>query len=71
MFLFIYLLSVKVLASWKIFKSGDMTGDWKFAETRIVAVDECSMVSLELFHWLIKYLRSGSVLQKIVLLGKL
>jgi len=46
-----------------------MLGVWKFAETRIVAVDECSMVSLELFHWLIKYLRSGSMLQKIVLLG--
>ena len=36
-----------------------------------MAVDECSMVSIELFHWLLKYLKEGSRLRKIVLLGRL
>jgi hypothetical protein len=61
----------QVLASYKLFKSSDQdtSGPWKFAETQIVAVDECSMVSVELFHWLLKYLVEGSDLRKIVLLG--
>jgi ATP-dependent exoDNAse (exonuclease V) alpha subunit len=61
------------LASYKLFKSNEnnehSSGPWKFAETEIVAIDECSMVSVELFHWLLKYLLEGSDLQRIVLLG--
>jgi ATP-dependent exoDNAse (exonuclease V) alpha subunit len=63
------------LASYKLFKSNETSdnefgsGPWKFADTEIVAIDECSMVSVELFHWLLKYLLEGSGLQRIVLLG--
>ena len=47
----------------------DQEGEWKFAQTRVCAVDECSMVSLELFASLIKCLQQASRLTKIVLLG--
>ena len=47
----------------------DQGGEWKFAQTRVCAVDECSMVSLELFASLIKCLQQASRITKIVLLG--
>merc|ERR1719376_177920 len=43
--------------------------EWKFCKTQIVAVDESSMVSLELFSHLLSALRKSSRLRKIVLLG--
>ncbi len=67
------LLNRQVLASYKLYRSNcasEKTSEpWKFGETQILAVDECSMVSVELFHWLLKYLVEGSRLRKIVLLG--
>jgi len=59
----------QILASYKTWRGGGMESPWKFATTRVVAVDECSMVSIEIFSLLIKYLQSGSRLQKVVLLG--
>ena len=61
---------------WLLQKSGDSkleggttVGEWKFAQTRICAVDECSMVSVVLFSSLIECLQKASCLTKIVLLG--
>ena len=59
----------QVLASYKLWRSGTQEQPWKFAETRVVAVDECSMVSIEIFHLLLKYLLEGAHLAKLVLLG--
>ena len=62
--------------SWRLKKSGEdqsgggtSVGEWKFAETRVCAVDECSMVSVVLFSSLIECLQKASCLTKIVLLG--
>ena len=46
----------QVLASYKLWRSGSREQPWKFAETRVVAVNKCSMVSIEIFHLLLKYL---------------
>ena len=59
----------QVLASYKLWRVGTQEQPWKFASTRVVAVDECSMVSIEIFHLLLKYLLEGAHLSKIVLLG--
>ena len=59
----------QVLASYKLWRSGTQEQPWKFADTRVVAVDECSMVSIEIFHLLLKYLLEGAHLAKLVLLG--
>ena len=59
----------QILASYKLWRSGEQTNPWKFAATRVVAVDECSMVSIEIFQFLLKYLIEGSRLAKVVLLG--
>ena len=59
----------QVLASYKLWRSGSQEQPWKFGETRVVAVDECSMVSIEVFHFLLKYLLEGAHLAKLVLLG--
>ena len=59
----------QILSSYKLWRSGQQMSPWKFAETRIVAVDECSMVSIEIFQFLLKYLIEGSNLTKVVLLG--
>ena len=50
-------------------EAGTVIGEWKFAQTRICAVDECSMVSVVLFSSLIECLQKASCLTKIVLLG--
>ena len=62
--------------SWLLQKFGESSKDgstvvseWKFAETRICAVDECSMVSVVLFSSLIECLQKASCLTKVVLLG--
>ena len=34
----------QVLASYTLWRSGGQEQPWKFGETRVVAVDECSMV---------------------------
>ena len=54
-----------------MYKMSDKTGVWKFSTTTILAVDECSMVSIELFYLLLKCLNEGSQLQKIVMMGEL
>jgi len=59
----------QILASYKLWRAGEKASPWKFSTTRVVAIDECSMVSIELFSFLIKYLRADSRLQKVVLLG--
>ena len=59
----------QVLASYKLWVQGEKSNPWKFAATRIVAVDECSMVSPEVFQFLLKYLVEGSQISKVVLLG--
>merc|ERR1719233_811257 len=59
----------QILSSFKLWRSGEQMNPWKFGETRVVAVDECSMVSIEIFQFLLKYLIEGSSLEKIVLLG--
>jgi ATP-dependent exoDNAse (exonuclease V) alpha subunit len=59
----------QVLASYKLWRTGGQEQPWKFGETRVVAVDECSMVSIEIFHLLLKYLLEGSALAKVVVLG--
>ena len=59
----------QVLASYKLWRVGTQEQPWKFASTRVVAVDECSMVCIEIFHLLLKYLLEGAHLSKIVLLG--
>ena len=63
------LFAPQVLASYKLWRAGAQEQPWKFGVTRVVAVDECSMVSIEIFHWLLKYLLEGAGLQKLVLLG--
>ena len=46
-----------------------MKSPWKFSQVQIIAVDECSMVATEIFHWLLGNLIEGARLRKIVLLG--
>ena len=58
----------QVLASYRAFKKEE-NNEWKFSETQVLAVDECSMVSLELFSQLLIPLLRDSTLTKIVLLG--
>jgi len=59
----------QILSSYKLWRTGEQMNPWKFGATRVVAVDECSMVSIEIFQFLLKYLIEGSRLSKIVLLG--
>eukprot|EP00092_Neocalanus_flemingeri_P026030 GFUD01028215.1.p1 GENE.GFUD01028215.1~~GFUD01028215.1.p1 ORF type:complete len:1265 (+),score=407.13 GFUD01028215.1:55-3849(+) len=59
----------QILASYKLWRTGEQLNPWKFGATRVVAVDECSMVSIEIFQFLLKYLIEGARLSKIVLLG--
>ena len=56
----------QIIASYKVYKQGKMENPWKFSQVQIVAVDECSMVSTEVFQWL---LIDGAKLKKIILLG--
>ena len=59
----------QIISSYKLWKQGEMLNPWKFSPVQIVAVDECSMVSTEVFQWLLKHLIDGARLRKIVLLG--
>ena len=59
----------QVISSYKLWKSSDQQSPWKFSAVRIVAVDECSMVSIEVIQWLLRYMLEGSKLTKVVLLG--
>jgi len=59
----------QVLASYKQWRSKPQEQPWKFAETEVLCVDECSMVSIEIFHLLLKYVLEGACLAKLVLLG--
>ena len=59
----------QIISSYKLWKQGEMLNPWKFSPVQIVAVDECSMVSTEVFQWLLKHLIEGARLRKIVLLG--
>ena len=56
----------QVISSYKMWKQSEQISPWKFSAVRIVAVDECSMVSIEVIQWLLKYLIEGSKLCKIV-----
>ena len=60
----------QVLASYKLWRSGSREQPWKFAETRVVAVNKCSMVSIEIFHLPLKYLLEGAHLAKLVLTAR-
>ncbi len=59
----------QILASYKMWRSSSSDKPWKFSFTRVVAVDESSMVSLSLFASLLKTLTEASSLRKVVLLG--
>ena len=59
----------QILSSYKLWRLGGKITPWKFEKTRIVALDECSMVNLEDIQLLLNYLIKSSQLQKIVLLG--
>ena len=59
----------QVISSYKMWKANGSDGTWKFSCVRIVAVDECSMVSIEVIQWLLRYLIEGAQVQKLVLLG--
>ncbi len=59
-----------ILASYKAHLNSGSTNLWKYANTTILAIDESSMVSVELFSTLMRYLqRACKNLKKIVLLG--
>ncbi len=57
----------QIIRSYEISEKKDT--QFKFSPVRILAVDECSMVSPELFQWLLNCLLKSSKLEKIVLLG--
>lgn len=59
----------QILASFKAHLHSQGESDWKFSETKILAVDESSMVSIELFSSLISCLLDNTQLMKVVLLG--
>ena len=58
----------QIISSYKMWTANG-EGPWKFSPVRVCAVDECSMVSIEVIQWLLKYLIEESSIQKIVLLG--
>ena len=55
----------KVLASHKSWRRGSSEKPWQFSRTKILAVDESSMVSLQIFAFLLKLLLSEANLKKV------
>ena len=59
----------QILSSYNQWRLGSNFKPWKFRNTRVLALDECSMVSLMDIHLLLKCLLEGSKMKKLVLLG--
>ena len=51
----------QIICSYKVWRQGEMKSPWKFSQVQIIAVDECSMVATEIFHWLLGNLQLPSV----------
>jgi hypothetical protein len=61
----------QILASYKMNQKIGSDIPWKYSYIQVIAVDECSMVSVELFHMFLKYMFQEAKLIKIILLGDL
>ncbi len=60
----------QILASYKAYRNNpNNEHGWKFSAVEILAVDESSMVSVELFAHLVKNLLEESKLKRVVFLG--